>query len=107
MHFYFAVDFGQKICCKEKIALSVDLGADDLQREIEATLNATTLTIPSAANITVRASTTLMEEEKTVENVVAILEEAFKVVPGNFSNVQSINLKIATSPAFPIYCCLD
>lgn len=98
---------GKKFAIKKKLPIEVDLQVPNLQQEIEKALNCTSLIIPSASNITIRASVTQLEESKSLENVLAVLTETIRVIPGNFENIQSVNLKIATSPAFPIYCCVE
>lgn len=96
---------GKKFAKKKKLPLPVDLKADDLAREIEQALGATSLTIPAAANVTLRASYTQLSEGQSVENIIAVLDAAFELIPGGFANIQSINVKSTLSPAFPVFCC--
>lgn len=98
---------GKKFALKKKLPLPVDLSADNLAEEIEQAMNCTSLVIPPASNISIRASTTLLQPSESVSNVLAVIDSVIRLIPGGLENIQSVNLKVSTSPAFPIYCCLE
>ncbi|KAI8907299.1 ribosomal protein L1/ribosomal biogenesis protein [Gorgonomyces haynaldii] len=94
---------GKTFFAKKKHPAPVDLTVEDLKKELESAVNATYLHHTQGACTSIRAGTVAQDPVSLADNIMEIVEQAAKKIPGKWNNIQSINVKTNNSAALPIY----
>ncbi|GAB2211570.1 hypothetical protein Drorol1_Dr00024889 [Drosera rotundifolia] len=91
---------------KKKIPVPVELerkGKGAWKEEVEGVLGSGLLYLGTGTCSVMKVGNVEMGVEEVVENVVAAVDGAVKVVPKGWGNVRSVHLKLAESLALPVY----
>eukprot|EP00850_Spirogloea_muscicola_P001919 SM000007S20879 [mRNA] locus=s7:696898:698265:+ [translate_table: standard] len=97
---------GKTFFKKKKHPIPVSLKGSNWAEQIRRACDSTYLYLGSGACCVLRTARTSHSEQEVVDNVMAVIEEAAKLIPRKWSNIKSIYMKTQDSAALPIYAAI-
>ena len=94
---------GKGFFVKRKLPVAVDLTKKDLRGELEKGVCSALYRHGAGTSNSMQVGTCVQTPAQLVENVVAAVEQAVRLIPGKWSNVQSLSLRTTNSVALPFY----
>jgi len=97
---------GKGFFVKRKLPVGVDLTKKDLKGELEKAVSGSLYRHAAGTCNSFQIGTTVQSASQLVDNAVAIVEQAVKRIPGQWTNVMSLSLRTTNSVALPFYSSL-
>ena len=94
---------GKSFFQKRKLPTAVDLTKTDLKAELEKAVCGALYRHATGTSNSVQVGTCEQTPAQLVDNVVAVVEQVAKRIPGKWTNVQSLSLRTTNSVALPFF----
>eukprot|EP01104_Vermistella_antarctica_P009702 TRINITY_DN2515_c0_g1_i1.p1 TRINITY_DN2515_c0_g1~~TRINITY_DN2515_c0_g1_i1.p1 ORF type:complete len:455 (-),score=123.36 TRINITY_DN2515_c0_g1_i1:86-1276(-) len=94
---------GKSFFRKKKQPVPIKMKAETLKYNVERVRKSAVLILGGGSCCNVKIANTGMKSSQVAENIIAGMESIVKHIPRKWKNVQSVNLKLVSSPSLPIY----